>query len=222
MKVLVACEFSGAVRDAFIDRGHDAWSCDLLPSESRSERHITGDALKVLDADWDLLIAHPPCVYLAVTGYKWFYHPDDAHLPTNQRRPHPRFPNRREQQKEAIEFFMAFSRSDIPRIAIENPVGIMSTIWRKPDQIIQPFQFGHKEPKKTCLWLKGLPKLKATKIVEPDYITSKSGKRLPRWFFSPSPSEKRQKDRSRTFIGIAKAMAEQWGQSEKLAQPTLF
>lgn len=242
MKVLIACEFSGVVRDAFAKKGHDAWSCDILPSESwhpikysgdlkrcelcdeplcedhsmhfdqdRGSKHFQGDVLEVLDQDWDLMIAHPPCTYLTVTGAKWFYHPDDKGMPVEERRPHPKFPNRRQQQNDAADFFLALAKSGIPRFCIENPVGVMSKRYRKPDQIIQPFQFGHPEPKKTCLWLHNLPPLVATSHVEPDYITTKSGKRVPRWFFEPSPSKGRQKSRSVTFQGIADAMADQWG-----------
>jgi hypothetical protein len=153
-----------------------------------------------LDDGWDLMIAHPPCTYLTVTGNKWFK-PEFS----------SRFPHRSAQREAAVEFFMAFARTSIPRVCIENPVGIMSTRWRKPDQIIQPWQYGHPEPKKTCLWLKGLPKLVPTLIVEPEYITSRSGKRMGAWYFLPSQSPERQRMRNRTFQGIADAMADQWG-----------
>jgi len=199
MKILVACEFSGIVRDAFLARGHDAWSCDLEPTE-REGPHIQGDVLSVLDQGWDLMIAHPPCTYLTITGNKWFK-PEFS----------SRFPNRPAQREAAAEFFLSLGNSIIPRVCIENPVGIMSTRWRKPDQIIQPYQFGHTEPKKTCLWLKGLPLLVPTLIVEPEYITSRSGKRMGAWYFLPSQSPERQRMRNRTFQGIADAMADQWG-----------
>lgn len=211
MKVLVACEFSQVVTKEFRKRGHEAFSCDLLPTEGDPKFHIQGDVLKILHKLWDLIIAHPPCPFLCVTGNKWFYHPDDKHLPVEERRPHPRFPDRKKHRQEAIDFFMKFANAPAKKICIENPIGIMSTVWRKPDQIIQPFQFGHEEPKKTCLWLKNLSKLIPTKIVEPDYIVSKSGKKLARWYYQPSQSRKRQMDRERTFQGIAEAMAEQWG-----------
>ena len=211
LKVLVACEFSGVVREAFRKMEHDAWSCDIIPSEDNSPYHIQGNVLEQLDNNWDLMIAHPPCTYLCVTGNKWFYHPDDKDLPTEQRRPHPKFPNRHQDKQNAIEFFIKLAQANIPQICVENPVGIISTLWRKPDQIIQPFQFGHKEPKKTCLWLKNLSKLKPTKTVKPEYIISKSGKRLPKWYYTPSQSDNRTKDRERTFTGIAEAMANQWG-----------
>jgi hypothetical protein len=199
MRVLVACEFSGIVRDAFAARGHDAWSCDLEPSE-RPGNHIQDDVILHLAGDWDLMIAHPPCTYLTVTGNKWFK-PEYS----------DRFPTRRQDRWDAIFFFVLLANSHIPKICMENPVGIMSTEWRKPDQIIQPFQFGHPEPKKTCLWLKNLPKLVPTGLVEPDYHITKSGKRVPRWYYEPSPSPDRQKQRNRTFSGIAEAMAQQWG-----------
>lgn len=210
MKVLVACEFSQIVTQSFRKLGHDAYSCDLLPTEGNPEYHIQADVLTVLDQDWDLMIAHPDCTYLAVTGAKWFYHPEDKHLPIDQRRPHPKFPDRRQHQQEAIDFFMNLVNAPIPHICIENPVSIMSTIYRKPDQIITPTQFGHPEPKKTCLWLKNLPLLTPTNQIEPEYHITKSGKRVPAWFFLPSPSESRSKDRKRTFQGIADAMATQW------------
>ena len=182
MNVLVACEFSGVVRDAFARRGHDAWSCDLLPSESPGQ-HIVGDALQALRAMlWDLLIAHPPCTYLAVSGARWFA-------------------GRRQQQEDALAFVRALMDASVGRIAIENPVSVISSRIRKPDQIIQPWQFGHGETKATCLWLKGLPKLVPTDIVD--------GRTARVHRASPGPD--RWKERSRTMTGIAEAMAEQWG-----------
>jgi len=209
MKILIACEFSGIVRDAFIAKGHDAISCDLLPSD-RPGPHYQGDVFDIINVGFDMMIGFPPCTYLTVTGNKWFYHPDDKELPVEQRRPHPRFPARQLHRQQAIEFFMKLADADIPKICIENPVGIMSTRWRKPDQIIQPYQFGHPEPKKTCLWLKGLPLLASTKIVEPEYMITKSGKRVPKWFFAPSNTPERAKLRNTTFTGIANAMSSQW------------
>lgn len=187
MRVLVACEFSGIVRDAFAARGHEATSCDLLPSE-RPGDHIQGDAMDVLRAsfgEWHLLIAHPPCTHLAVSGARWFK-------------------NKQAEQAEAVRFFFALANARVQKICVENPVSIMSTKYRKPDQIIQPWQFGHGEVKATCLWLKGLPLLKPTKIVEG---------REPRVHFA-SPGPDRWKERSRTLQGIADAMAEQWGVSQ--------
>lgn len=200
MKVLIDCEKSGAIRREFRKLGHEAYSCDLEPSEDGGE-HIQDDAVWVAcHMSWDLMICHPPCTRLTVTGNKWFK-PEYA----------DRFPNRAAEREEDVKFFMALANAPIRQIAIENPVGIMSTRWRKPDQIIQPFYFGHPEPKKTCLWLKNLPRLAHTQHVEPDYFISKSGKKLARWYYMPSPSKERQIMRSRTFQGIAKAMAEQWG-----------
>lgn len=184
MKVLVACEFSGIVREAFRELGHDAWSCDLLPTEIPSSYHIQGDLTAWVYAleNWDLIIAHPPCTHLAVSGARWFK-------------------DKRQEQEQAIAFFMWIANLRFSRIAIENPVSIMSTVWHKPDQIIQPWQFGHGETKTTCLWLKGLPKLIPTNIVE--------GREQRIHYMSPSKN--RSKERSRTYPGIAKAMAEQWG-----------
>jgi hypothetical protein len=183
VKVLVACEFSGTVRDAFIARGHEAMSCDLLPSEAEGP-HYRGDVCDVLDFPWDLMIAHPPCTHLSVSGAKHFA----GKRLTGQ-------------QQAAVSFFMLLAKADIPRIAIENPVCVMSSLWRKPDQVVQPWQFGHGETKATCLWLKGLPPLEATNIVEG---------REQRVFRMP-PSADRWKLRSATFAGIAAAMADQWG-----------
>lgn len=183
MRVLVACEYSGIVRDAFRARGHDAWSCDLLPTESPGQ-HVQGDVLAVLDDGWDLMIAHPPCTYLASSGIHW-----------NKRRP-----ERAMKTEEALAFVLALARAPIPKIAIENPIGVLSTRWRKPDQIIQPWQFGHGETKATCLWLKNLPKLLPTDVVE--------GREQRIWLMPPS--EDRWKARSKTYRGIAEAMADQW------------
>ena len=191
MKVLVACEFSGIVREAFAKKGHDVMSCDLLPTEQPGN-HYQGDVKDILDEGWDLMIAHPPCTHLAVSGARWFK-------------------NKQVEQKEAIDFFMCLVNAHIERIAIENPVSIMSTHYRKPDQIIQPWMFGHEATKTTCLWLKHLPILRPTTVVGKGkrHIT-KSGKSLPDWYNIP-PIEGRSKMRSITFTGIAEAMAEQWG-----------
>ena len=181
LKVLVACEFSGVVREAFARKGHDAMSCDLLESEI-SGTHYRGDVRDLLDDDWDLMVAHPPCTHLAVSGARWFA-------------------NKREEQAEALDFVRELMSCKIPRIAVENPVSVISSHIRKPDQIIQPWQFGHGETKATCLWLKNLPKLEPTNTV--------TG-REQRVFRTP-PSPDRWKIRSRMFCGIAEAMAEQWG-----------
>jgi hypothetical protein len=196
MRVLVACEFSGTVRDAFIDAGHDAMSCDLYPSETPGP-HYRGDVRDIIADGWDLMIAHPECRYLAVSGNRW--------MKNN--------PNRQQKREEAVEFFMEMINADIPRIAVENPVCIMSTRYRKPNQYIQPYMFGHPETKKTGLWLKDLPLLQPTDVVEPEYIISKDGKRYsPIHYMSQwSANGTRSKERSRTYPGIAKAMAEQWG-----------
>ena len=181
MKVLVACEFSGIVRDAFRQEGHDAVSVDLLPTE-REGPHIQGDIRRLTLKHWDLLIAHPPCTYLAVSGARWWK-------------------GRAAEQAEALDFVRFLLNVDAPRIALENPIGKISTTIRRPDQIIQPWQFGHGETKATCLWLKNLPKLEPTNVVEG---------RHPACHRAP-PGPDRWKFRSRTYPGIAKAMAEQWG-----------
>ena len=184
MRVLVACEYSGVVRDAFRRRGHDAWSCDLLPCDADQKHHIQGDVIPVLDYDWDLIIAHPPCNHLAVSGARWF---KDKQADGRQ--------------QAGVDFFLEMIYAPAPMIAVENPIGIMSTQYRKPDQIIQPWQYGHGETKATCLWLKGLPKLQPTDIVDG---REQRIHRLP-------PSKDRWKIRSTTFRGIGEAMAEQWG-----------
>ena len=219
MNVLIACEFSGIVREEFNKLGHNAWSCDLVESEKKGN-HLTGDIFQYIGPNkynngegWDLMIAHPPCTYLTVTGNKWYYHPDDKDKPLDERRPHPRFPNRQECKLAAIDFFKKLANAPIDKICVENPVGIMSTNYKKPNQIIQPYEYGHVEAKKTCLWLKNLPLLKPTKIVEPEYVTFKSGKRMAKWYVEAAskPPAERTKIRNRTFTGIAEAMANQWG-----------
>jgi hypothetical protein len=218
MKVLIACEESQAVCKAFRSLGHEAYSCDIQEcSGEHPEWHIQGDAIEVAyGQDWDMMIAHPPCTYLAVSGARWMYHPDDKDLPFEDRRPHPKHPHRRQQQAEAMEFVLKLSSTPIPRIAIENPVSVISSKWRKPDQIIQPWQFGHEATKSTCLWLKGLPLLEPTDIVgKGERVVFKSGKSHPAWyaeaFNKARTREDRSKMRSKTFEGIATAMAEQWG-----------
>mgnify|MGYP003553600090 CR=1 FL=1 len=194
MRILVACESSGVVRDAFISNGHDAYSCDLLPTDVPGP-HYQGDVRDILDDGWDLMIAHPPCTHLAVSGARWF------HL-------------KQAEQAEALEFVRLLMSANIEKIAIENPVSIISSRIRKPDQIIQPYQFGHEATKTTCLWLKGLPKLQHTNIVgKGSRHVTKSGKSLPTWYNLP-PSPTRWKERSKTFEGIGLAMASQWGGNE--------
>lgn len=188
MRVLVACEFSGVVRQAFRDRGHDAWSCDLLPAEDGSPFHLPGDVTPWLGADWDLMIAHPPCTHLAVSGARHFH-------------------RKAREQEEALVFVRSLLTAPVPRIAIENPVSVISSRIRRPDQIIQPWQFGHGETKATCLWLKGLPRLRPTDIV--------SGRKARVHRMPPGPD--RWKERSRTLPGIAAAMVDQWGSIDHLA-----
>ena len=200
MRVLVACEFSGIVRDAFKEKGHDAWSCDILASESKGN-HIKGDVLERLDEGWDLMIAHPPCTHLAVSGARWFKY-------------------KQKEQIEAIDFVKKLLDAPINKIALENPVSIISSKIRKPDQIIQPYMFGDKASKSTCFWLKNLPLLKPTNIVEKgefkEWIDKKTGKlkRQAMWDYEALKKAKtlaeRRTLRSKTFIGIAKAIAEQW------------
>ena len=190
MRVLVACEFSGVVRDAFIARGHDAYSCDLLPTDTNVEgKHFQADVLEILCMGWDLMVCHPPCTHLAVSGARWFK-------------------DKKVEQDAALFFVRRLLDAPIPRIALENPVSIISSKIRKPDQIIQPWQFGHGETKATCLWLKNLPKLVPTKIV--------AGREPRVHHMSPGPD--RWKERSRTLEGIAAAMADQWGNLE-LSKP---
>lgn len=248
MRVLVACEFSGIVRDAFAKRGHEAWSCDLLPTDSynpivyasdlpecdccgdawcqtheihysecpcigpdedgiafgpndTAARHLQGDVLSFLGDGWDLMIAHPPCTYLCSSGLHW----------------NTRIPDRAKLTEEAVSFFMALCNAPIPKIAAENPIGRMSTAFRRPDQIIQPWQFGHPESKSTCLWLKGLPKLRPTNVLPVPSSgrwsnqTASGQNKLP-------PSPDRWKIRSLTYPGIAEAMADQWGGAEVAGQ----
>lgn len=193
MRVLVACEYSGVVRDAFLARGHEAMSCDLLPTESPGP-HYEGDVFDIIDEGWDLMIAHPPCTDIAVSGAKHFKE---------------KIADGR--QAAALDFVRRLLDAPIERICLENPVSVISSAIRKPDQIVQPWMFGHEATKTTCLWLKNLPSLEATQIVDKGarHVT-KSGKSLPAWYNLP-PSKDRWKIRSATFPGIAKAMAKQWG-----------
>lgn len=218
MKILIACEESQAVCKEMRRLGHECYSCDIIEcSGGYPEWHIMQDVIPLLngncafktmdgvehsiDGKWDMIIAHPPCTYLTLAGNKW-YKPEFKE----------RFPNRLMQRQQAVDFFMKFVIADCERIAIENPVGIMSSVYRKPDQYIEPYQFGDAEKKKTGLWVKGLKKLEHTNIVEPVIIHCKSGANEPRWHMETMklPPEERSKARSKTFPGIAKAMAEQW------------
>lgn len=229
MNVLIACEESQRVCEAFRNKGHNAFSCDIIDcSGGHPEWHIKEDVLEVLNPKdhgnnylpaiwftttdgvfhevpkWDLIIAHPPCTYLTVTGNRWF----------NEEKYGDKARERKKLREEAIEFFMALANAECDKIAIENPVGVISTRWRKPDQIVQPWWFGDPFEKKTCLWLKGLPKLAATEMVEPEKrVKFKSGKSMPAWYAEAAnlSKEERSKVRSKTFPGFARAMAEQWG-----------
>lgn len=221
MKILIACEESQRVCVEFRKKDHEAYSCDIIDqSGGHPEWHIKQDVIPLLNGNcefittdgkkhvvvgqWDMIIAFPPCTYLTVTGNRWF----------NIERYGEKAIQRHKDRKDAIDFFMAFANADCERIAIENPVGIMSTEWRKPNQIINPWQFGDAFEKKTCLWLKGLPELTPTNIVEiPPRKKFDSGKSMPAWYAEAwhLPKEERAKLRSKTFPGIAKAMAEQWG-----------
>jgi len=190
VKILVACEYSGKVRDAFRALGHDAVSCDIMPTDVPGP-HYQGDMFDIINEGWDMMIAFPPCTHLAVSGAKHFA----------KKRADGR-------QQQGIDFFMRVINAPIPRIAVENPVGIMSTLYRKPDQIIQPWMFGDQAQKSTCLWLKNLPLLVSTNIVDKgEFYVSPSGKKMPLWF----SKHKSAKVRSTTFDGIAQAMANQWG-----------
>jgi site-specific DNA-cytosine methylase len=195
MKILVACEYSGIVRDEFLKKGHDAISCDILPCESeyynQSDRHYQGDVMDILNDGWDMMIAHPPCTHLSVSGARWF---TSGHKPMYLR-------------EEAIEFVRALMEADIEKICIENPVSVISSYIRKSDQTINPYQFGHKEYKRTCLWLKNLPKLIETDNVkeEKDKLPVSEKNRI--WYMGSGKG----KERSKFYKGIAKAMADQWG-----------
>lgn len=231
MNILIACEESQTICKEFRNLGMNAYSCDIVEcSGGYPEWHFKQDCLEILSGGelktqnnlsvyinkWDLLIGHPPCTYLSSSGACWYYHPDDKHLPTNKRRAHPKYPNRAKDRENAILFFMKLMDSGIKHIALENPVGIMSSHYRKPDQIIQPYQFGDEAQKTTCLWLKNLPKLVPTKIVgKGEMVEYSSGKKMPKWYvdalINSKTKEERQRLRSKTFEGIAKAIASQWG-----------
>lgn len=205
MRVLVACEESQTVCTAFREHEHEAYSCDIEPcSGGHPEWHIQDDVLKHLDENWDLIIAHPPCTYLTVTGNRWF----------NVDKYGNKALDRIKLRDNAIEFFMKFVNAPCDKIAIENPVGVISSVYRKPDQIIQPYEYGHPLTKKTCLWLKNLPLLKPTNIVEPEYVICADGKRYSKIHvdtFKIKDAKERARIRSKTFTGIANAMANQWG-----------
>ena len=199
MMVLVACEFSGTVRDAFAARGHDAWSCDLLPSD-KPGKHFQGDIREfVLGREFDLMIAHPPCTFLTVAANKWMKPEYESKYPTRQ-----------QDREDAIAFFMWLWNLPIEKICIENPIGVMSTRFRKPDQVVQPWMFGHPETKATCFWLKGLPKLIPTHM-KSDMFADKEPEGREQRLHKLPPGPDRWKERSKTFQGIANAFADQWG-----------
>lgn len=241
LNILIACEESQACCRAFRALGHNAYSCDLFQcsgtifgteiEDPHPEWHFDHDVTTVLDktdltlqngeqaiidGDWDLMIGHPPCTFLAVSGAQWYYHPDDKDLPIEERRPHPRYPNRAQDREDGANFFLFLAGADVKRIAIENPVGIMSTRWRKPDQSIQPYMFGDPYSKNTCLWIKNLRPLHPSQETEDhgERIFFGSGKSQPKWYsdgFTKTKSAvERQKWRSKTFPNIARVIAEQW------------
>lgn len=196
MRVLVACEYSGKVREAFRKLGHDAWSCDLLPADDNSPYHYQGDVFDIIDQNWDLMIAHPPCTYLTNAGVSWLYRKE----------------GRWDQMKDGAEFFKKLLEADIPKIAVENPIMhkyAVEIIGRRQNQVVQPWMFGHMEQKATCLWLKGLPELKPTNNVKEDML--KLPKTVAQRLHYLPPSKDRWKIRSETYQGIADAMADQWG-----------
>jgi hypothetical protein len=231
MRILVACEESQAITKELRKLGHDAFSCDLLScSGGHPEWHFQEDVFKIIENhggilqsgdknistnQWEMMIAHPPCTFLAVSGARWYYHPEDKDMPFKNRRPHPRFPNRANDRDEALEFFIKLCEAPIEKIAVENPIGIVNTKHEKPTQIVHPWMFGDEASKATCLWLKNLPLLTPTKIVgKGERVILKSGKSLPKWYSealtkAKTPAERRTL-RSKTFEGMAKAMAFQW------------
>jgi hypothetical protein len=231
MRVLVACEESQRVTQELRLLGHEAYSCDLLPcSGGHPEWHLRQDVLEVIatgggvlqdgavlqPGTWDMMIAHPPCTYLSISGAQWYYHPEDKHLPKEQRRPNPFYPDRAQHREEAVKFFIALCEAPIEHIAVENPIGIMSSRYRTYDQAVQPWMFGDSAQKTTCLWLKNLPPLTPTDIVDDGgYVTFPSGKRMPKWYCDAKKSNPAQTQylRSKTFPGFAQAMATQWTQA---------
>ena len=243
MNIIVACEESQAITKELRKLGHNAYSCDLLSTSGGHKRwHYKGDIFDIINKNkvtfitedntkvkiqkWDMMIAHPPCTFLAVSGARWFYHPEDSHLPTSERRAHPKFPNRRKDQKEAIDFVIKLWSVKIDKIAIENPIGVLSSSsLGKPTQIIQPWWFGDNATKTTCYWTKGLPNLKKNnqvekkellgeKIEKGEVITLSSGKKMQKWYAEAlaksKTADERRTLRSKTFPNMAKAIAKQW------------
>lgn len=217
MNLLLGCEVSGTIRDAMNEKGHNCWSCDLKEAEGQ---HIQGDLLLHLGPNkynhfkgWDGMIVHPPCTFLAGSGNQWMYHPEDRHLAKHLRRPNPFYPNRMKDAQEAADFVLKCWNAPIRMIALENPRGRISNFLRIPDQIVQPHFFGDSYQKTTCLWLKNLPRLKKTNVVDPgEFIITKGGKKIPKWYSDAKVGNKdlTQTVRSQTFPGMAKAMADQW------------
>lgn len=218
LRVLVACEESQATTKAFRDLGYEAFSCDLLHSSGgHPEWHYQCDIFDIINDGWDLMIAHPPCTFLAGSSVQWLSHPDDKELPFDERRPHPKYPNRRQDMLDSVDFVKALYSAPIKHIVIENPVGLLSSRWRKPDQIVQPYMFGDEATKTTCLWLKNLPNLIPTNIVgKGERTVFSSGKSHPKWYAdalkNAKTKEERQTLRSKTFEGMAKAFAKQWSE----------
>lgn len=221
-KILIACEESQATTIAFRKLGHEAFSCDLLPcSGGHPEWHYQCDIFEVINKGWDLMIAHPPCTFLTGSGVQWLSHPEDTHLPFEERRPNPHYPNRRQDMLDSVEFIKALYNCSIQHVVIENPVGLLSSKWKKPDQIVQPYMFGDEATKTTCLWLKNLPPLLPTKIVGKgeryEWVDGKTGKlkSQPLWYYKAlsqaKTKQERQTLRSKTFQGMAEAFASQWG-----------
>lgn len=207
MRVLVACEFSGRVRDAFLAKGHDAISCDLRPTESPIPgRHHTGDVREILNDGWDLMIAHPDCTYNCLSGVQWLSHPDDTHLPFDRRRRHPRYPDRMERFEEGADFFQLLQQANIPKICIENskPHGLAMARFGKPDQTIQPWQHGQPYTKGAALWLKNLPPI-IPRFKKSDYPEIIAASHMT------TRTKNREKERSRTYVCVAQAMADAWG-----------
>lgn len=206
MNILIACEYSGRVRDAFRGRGHDAWSCDLRPSEADPQWHLQCDVLSILDIGWDMMIAHPYCTFNCNSGVRWMYHPEDTHLPAAQRRRHPAYPDRMDNFLKGAEFFNKLKNANIPKICLENsqPHGLAMEHIGRYSQIVQPWMFGSPHTKAAALWLKGLPKLEATHK-KTDYAEIFAA------CHNASPGPEREKERSRTDPAIAYAMAKNWG-----------
>ena len=216
MRILVACEESQAITKEFRKLGHDAYSCDLLPcSGGHPEWHYQSDVIDILNNGWDLMVAHPPCTFLAGSSVQWLSHPEDKHLLFDERRPHPKYPNRRQNMLESLDFVKSLYNAPIEYVAIENPVGLLSSRWKKPSQIIQPYMFGDEATKTTCLWLKNLPPLVPTQVVgKGERTVYSSGKSHQKWYAdalkNAKTKEERQTLRSKTFPGIAEAIATQW------------